>query len=668
MIETDEFAGFSVDSRSLAGRRERRRVVFLALAAGALLFSLVAAQGTTITVNSDADAGGICPGATCTLRQAILTAAPGNTINFAGGITTISLTSAELAINKDLTITGPGANLLTVQRSTASGTPKFRIFHIAVGNLTMSGLTIANGNADSGVSGGGISNSSGTLTVESCIIFRNIGGDGCGGGGGLFNSSGGTVNITNSTLASNDGGATSAGCGGGGVLNSSGGMVNITTSTLSGNVGGEFDGNISGGGGGGGIRNNGGTVTILNSTISGNDGGVEGGGGGIFNSSGGVVNMTNSTVSGNRGFGFTESAGGAGGIRNTDGTVTITNSTITGNSSPGPGGVSNEGAGTINARNSIIAMNTRPAGPSDFAGTLTSEGYNLIGNTSGTTITGTTTGNQLNVDPNLGPLQDNGGPTFTHALLSGSTAIDGGDSSGSNSDQRGLARPVDDPSIANATGGDAGVLADPLLELRGPTGSLIASNDNWKDNPDQALLIQASGIPPQDDLESAIVATLSPAGYTAIVSGKSNGTGLGLVEVYDLDQSSDSNLANISTRAFVETGNNVVIGGFILGGPDGSATIIIRAIGPSLAQLGITNPLADPTLELRDGNGMLLAFDDNWKDNPAQAAQVSAAGLQPRNDLEAAIAATLPAGNYTGIVAGKNGGSGVGLVEVYNLQ
>ncbi|MEN3368511.1 MAG: hypothetical protein V7609_654 [Verrucomicrobiota bacterium] len=212
------------------------------------------------------------------------------------------------------------------------------------------------------------------------------------------------------------------------------------------------------------------------------------------------------------------------------------------------------------------------------------------------------------------------------------------------------------------------VLADPVLELRGPNGSLILANDNWRDNPDQALLIQASGLPPQDDLESAIVATLAPAGYTAIVSGKSGGTGLGLVEVYDLEQSTDSKLANLSTRAVVGTGDNVMIGGFILGGTSGTPRIFVRGLGPSLSRFGIANPLADPTLELRDQNGALIAFDDNWNDNPAQAAQITAAGMQPQNDLEAVIAITPPPGTYTAIVVGKSGGTGVGLVEIYNLQ
>jgi N-acetylneuraminic acid mutarotase len=222
------------------------------------------------------------------------------------------------------------------------------------------------------------------------------------------------------------------------------------------------------------------------------------------------------------------------------------------------------------------------------------------------------------------------------------------------------------PSLAKS--GLSGVLADPVLELRGPNGSLILSNDNWRENPDQALLIQASGIPPQDDLESAIVATLPPAGYTAVVQGKSNGTGLALVEVYDLDQSADAKLANLSTRAFVETGDNVVIAGFILGGADGSPQMIVRAMGPSLAPLGVTNVLADPTLEVRDGNGALVAFNDNWQDNPAQAAQLMSAGFAPRNDLESAIAIKLPPGTYTAIAAGKNGCTGVGLAEIYNLQ
>ena len=156
-------------------------------------------------------------------------------------------------------------------------------------------------------------------------------------------------------------------------------------------------------------------------------------------------------------------------------------------------------------------------------------------------------------------------------------------------------------------------LADPVLELRGPTGALITSNDNWKQT--QQALIESTHLAPTNDLESAIVATLQPGAYTAIVSGQGGASGIGLVEVYDLDSAAASKLANISTRSFVQTGDNRLIGGFILGGNGGGARVIVRAIGPSLTQSGISNALADPTLELRDSNGALILADDNWQDD-----------------------------------------------------
>jgi len=207
------------------------------------------------------------------------------------------------------------------------------------------------------------------------------------------------------------------------------------------------------------------------------------------------------------------------------------------------------------------------------------------------------------------------------------------------------------------------VLADPVLELHG-TSSLITSNDNWKDSPNKQAIIDST-IPPTNDLESAIVATLAPANYTAILSGKNGTTGIGVVEMYDLDLASDSELANISTRGFVQTGDNVMIGGFIFGNGTASEKVIIRAIGPSLAN--IANVLADPTLELHDGNGTLLMSDDNWKDDASQAALIISTGIPPQNDLESAIVTTLSPGPYTAIVAGKNGGTGVAVVEVYHL-
>jgi hypothetical protein len=209
------------------------------------------------------------------------------------------------------------------------------------------------------------------------------------------------------------------------------------------------------------------------------------------------------------------------------------------------------------------------------------------------------------------------------------------------------------------------VLADPTLELRGPDSSLIAANDNWRDNADSAAVLESVGLAPRFDFEAAIVVTLSPGAYTAIMSGKNGSHGMGLVEVYDLDAAGGSQLVNISTRGLVRTGSQVVIGGFILGGDSGEARVLLRAIGPSLNTAGITNALANPTLELRDSNGVLLQSNDNWKDS--QQTAIEATGLAPQSDLEATILTTLLPGSYTTIAAGRDGMTGVGLIEVYNL-
>ena len=207
-------------------------------------------------------------------------------------------------------------------------------------------------------------------------------------------------------------------------------------------------------------------------------------------------------------------------------------------------------------------------------------------------------------------------------------------------------------------------LADPTLELRRADRSLIRSNDNWRDN--QETEIKNSGIPPTEDLESAIVETLLPGNYTAILAGKNGGTGVGLVEVFDLDQASDSKLSNLSTRGFVQTGSNVIIAGVILGNNSAPTNIVVRGLGPSLAAFGISNVLADPTLELHNGDGVIVISNNNWKDNSTQAALIAGKGLAPSNDLEAAVSITLPPGFYTAVLAGKDNGTGVGLVEIYN--
>ncbi len=210
-------------------------------------------------------------------------------------------------------------------------------------------------------------------------------------------------------------------------------------------------------------------------------------------------------------------------------------------------------------------------------------------------------------------------------------------------------------------------LADPTLELHGPSGELFLQNDNWQSDPAQAAQLTALGLGLQNSNESGLVTRLAPDSYTAILSGKNNGTGVGLVEVYDTDQVLSSELANISTRGFVLTGSNVMIGGFILGG-DNNIHVVVRGLGPSLGQVGITNPLADPTLELHDSSGTALASNDNWQDDSNSAAQLTALGLAPENPLESGIYISLAPGAFTAILAGNNGGTGVGLVEVYNVH
>jgi uncharacterized protein GlcG (DUF336 family) len=208
------------------------------------------------------------------------------------------------------------------------------------------------------------------------------------------------------------------------------------------------------------------------------------------------------------------------------------------------------------------------------------------------------------------------------------------------------------------------LLADPTLELHDQTGAVIAVNDNWSDT--QQAEIEATGIPPADELESAIVRTLAPGAYTAIVAGRDGATGTAVVEAYDLSQGSNSTLANISTRGAVGPASEVMIGGFIIFGNGGNTRVLVRSVGPSLASAGIPNPMPDPTLELRDVNGTLIVENDNWRDGPQTEIQETA--LPPTNDLESAVVTTLPSGPYTAIVRERNGQSGIGLVEVYNLQ
>ncbi len=637
--------------------------------------------------NNDSGAG--------SLRDVIANVCAGSTVTFAANVRgAITLTSGQLLINKSLTIHGPGAHLLTVRRSPASGTLNFRVLTVSGKfEASISGLTFANGNHDG--AGGGIYSGCNGLLLDGVAVSGNSAHV----GGGIFNE--GNLSLTHSIVAGN-----TAHSGGGGIYT----RFNL--------------------------------LTVTESTISGNS-----------------ANGASSGLPG---------TGQGGGIFNFQGVTTLTNSTLSSNSSAsGGGGVAND-TGGINSRNTIIALNTAPTSP-DVKGSLTSENFNLIGSSAGATISPAYFSDQIGVTAaqlNLGPLENNGGPTMTHALLPGSRAIDKGHSSGATLDQRHRPRPYDNPAITNVSDGDgndigayevaappatptptptptptatptatptpdpsatpiptptpdptatpeptsktnlgnlstrlrvetgddalfagmivsgtqpkrviirgtgtsltiADKLENPTLELHGPGGPMEV-NDNWVDSPNKQAIID-SGVAPSNDLEPAIIATLPAgnSGYTAILRGVDNGTGIGVIEVYDLDPSADSTLANISTRGLAQTGDNVLFAGTIVVGP-GSRKVIVRAIGPSLS---VSGKMADPVLQLFNQNGGLLEENDNWVDSPNKQAILDTT-IPPSNDLESAIVATLPGNNasYTAIVRGVNNSTGIALVEVYALQ
>ena len=219
------------------------------------------------------------------------------------------------------------------------------------------------------------------------------------------------------------------------------------------------------------------------------------------------------------------------------------------------------------------------------------------------------------------------------------------------------------PSLGNAD--LSGTLADPVITLFDAAGHGLATNDNWAAGSD-ANQIAADGLAPGDPAEAALRMTLAPGAYTAVVTGKDTTPGIGLVEVYDVSSVSDSSLANMSTRGRVGTDSDLLIAGFIVGAVD-SSTVVVRAIGPSLRSAGISDPLNDPSFTVYDQNGSALAANDNWRDDPS-ALDLEQNRIAPLDDAEAATILHLPVGAYTAVTAGADGGTGVGLIEVYNLE
>jgi len=699
---------------------------FLACLVSTAIFALaaVSAQAAVLFVSNTQDAGA------GSLRAAVGAAVAGDTIAFQipttdpgydplNGIFTLTLTSGEIVIDKDLTVAGPSAANIAVNGNHAS-----RIFRITAGIVLVSNLSLIDGavTGDRGLFGApGLPGSGGAVLNQGTLVFT-----GC-----TFKG--------NSALGGEGGSGVLAGVGGdsrgGAIANQN--TLSLVACTLTGN---------SAEGGLGGISQN----------TSGHPANALGGmglGGAIHNANTGTLSVNNCTIIANSTKGANgiqvqiASQGAAargGGIANF-GNLVIADITLASNTARGgdskPGiffgpydGGASSGGGLYNAtgsvstvHDSIFAPNSTvggagagsPAGPGaatgpDVNGAVTSHGHNLLGRSDGCTgfttddqQGGTTDDNRL--DPRLGTLGNYGGPTETLPLLPGSPAIDGGSAAALPRDQRGFVRtgspdigafeyqgaqpivlaniatrlrvqPGDNAMIGGfiITGTQpktviirgigpslplAGALADPVIELHDSTGELLAANDNWRDGIYQQQV--ASALPPAHDLEPALWGILNPGDYTVVVRGKNDATGIGLFEVYDLDQAIDSKLGNISTRGFVGTGNDVMIGGTIIAG-DTPARVLFRAIGPSLANFGVSNALGDPVLELYDGNGVLIAANNNWRDT--QQAEIIATGLPPSNNLESAILRDLAPGPYTAIVRGTNNTTGVALVEVYNLN
>ncbi|CAN5591328.1 hypothetical protein BH18VER1_BH18VER1_05970 [soil metagenome] len=218
------------------------------------------------------------------------------------------------------------------------------------------------------------------------------------------------------------------------------------------------------------------------------------------------------------------------------------------------------------------------------------------------------------------------------------------------------------PSLTQS--GVAGALSDPVVEVRDQSGNIVKKNDDWSDDPSAGTL-SSKGLAPTDGRESALIVSLSAGTYTAVVSGYNGSTGVGLVELYDL-QATNARAANISTRGIVQTGDRAMIAGFIVGG-DKQKQVVVRAIGPSLRASGIAGTLKDPTLELRNSSGTLLASNNNWRSGP-DALAIANKNLGPNHDRESALLATLNPGSYTAIIRGIQNGTGVGLAEVYDLS
>ena len=643
--------------------------VLVAFSSAASLLNAASSLSPAIhTVTSSSDSG---PGS---LRQALADAVSGDTIVFADEIRGgIFLSSGQLIVDADVNIIGPGANLLEVRRDQAISGTNYRIFQINSGHtVSISGLTIRDGrnpysHGHANDLGGGIYNDRSTLFVDECFFFANQ----AAWGGAIYNeAAGGVANltVTNSTFGSN----AATPFGGGAIASraSSGGsaLVKITNCTFSENNADE-GGAIYNSAGSGGTA----SVRLANNTLIGNKQST------IANR-GGSVALGNNIL--NRYSGLSQ----GGTITNfAPGTVTSLGYNL---SNDDGGGFLTGPGDQVNTDPHLSQFLFTYGGPTrtHLPSTLSpaiDRGKNLGTDANGNLVTRDQRGSlrpvryhPLIVVPaggdgsDIGAVEIEASPpqplnisTRVRVRAGENVLIAGMIATGSES-KRVLLRAIG-PSLAEAGVPDA--LPDPVLEVY-YSGGLFAQNDDWRKDNLSTADIQSSGLAPSNELEPALTVSMRPNdAFTAIVRGKNSAAGIALVEAYDLNQAANAKLANISTRGFVETGDNVMIGGFIVGGSEGEyADMVFRAIGPSLSEFGIANPLLDPVLTVYDQNGMPLGANDDWKD-PGQP-EIASAGLNPNKETESALFLALPAGSYTAIVAGKGGATGVALVEGYNIK
>ena len=357
-------------------------------------------------------------------------------------------------------------------------------------------------------------------------------------------------------------------------------------------------------------------------------------------------------------------------VRESNGAITYTNKGIADSGSFDPA------AGTITVNvdlakfNELLTAAGKPVlGPgSPLVGLRgTSSGGGITDNTRGGTMF--TIGNTPLPTPTPPPTSTPA-PPVRLANIAGRALVQQGDNVGfggfivrGSAPKRVLIRGIG-PSLKSGDQPLQGRLADPIVDLRAADGSVLAENDNWRNSPDQQQ-IQDTGIAPSNDSESAILRTLAPGTYTAVLRGVNANQGIGVVEIYDLEPTSGSELANLAARAFVSTGDNILIGGVILNGVT-PKRVLLRGIGPSLSG-SLPNALANPTMELVNGNGDRLGQNDNWRD-ASNASEIEGTGIAPSNDSESAILMSLSAGPYTAVLSGVENGTGNAVVEAYRLD